>query len=107
MVDFGCDFWPRHHATMVEQATAGWTAEEIIQAYLTENGEEFLMMRPEGFNLVAYVLPGALIAVGATLLARHLYRAHRVAVGGEVDIDVGLSDDERRLLENELEDLET
>ncbi|MFB3111271.1 MAG: hypothetical protein ACE10G_04485, partial [Gemmatimonadales bacterium] len=48
MVDFGCDFWPRHHATMVEQATAGWTAEEIIRAYLTENGEEFLMMRPEG-----------------------------------------------------------
>ena len=110
MVDFGCDFWPRHHATMVEQATAGWTAEEIISAYITENGEEFLMMRPEGFNLLAYVLPGALIAVGATLLARHLYRAHRLAaagaVGGEMDIDVGLSDDERRLLENELEDLE-
>ncbi len=111
MVDFGCDFWPRHHATMVEQATAGWTAEEIIRAYVTENGEEFLMMRPEGFNLLAYVLPGSLIAVGATLLARHLYRAHRLAaagaVGGEVDIDVGLSDDERRLLEEELEDLET
>ncbi len=111
MVDFSCDFWPRHHATMVEQATAGWTAEEIIRAYVTENGEEFLMMRPEGFNLLAYVLPGTLIAVGATLLARHLYRAHRVAaagaVGGEVDIDVGLSNDERRLLENELEDLGT
>ncbi len=110
MVDFVCDFWPRHHATMVEQATAGWTAEEIVLTYVTENGEEFLMMRPEGFNLLAYILPGALIAVGATLLARHLHRAHRLAaagaVGGEVDID-GLSDDERRLLENELEDLET
>ena len=110
MVDFGCDFWPRHHATMVEQATAGWTAEEIVRAYVTENGEEFLMMRPEGFNLLAYILPGALIAVGATLLARHLHRAHRLAaagaVGGEVDID-GLSNDEQQLLEDELEDLET
>ncbi len=111
MVDFVCEFWPRHHATMVEQATAGWTAEEIVRAYVTENGEEFLMMRPEGFNLLGYVLPGALIAVGATLLARHLYRAHRVAAAGaageEVDIDVGLSNYERRLLEDELEDLET
>ena len=111
MVDFNCDFWPRHHATMVEQATAGWTAEEIVRAYVTENGEEYLMMRPEGFNLVAYVLPGALIVLGATFLARHLHRAHRVAAagadGGEVGIDGGLSDDERRLLEDELEDLET
>ncbi len=69
------------------------------------------MMRPEGFNLLAYVLPGALIAVGATLLARHLHRAHRVAAAGAtgaaVDIDVGLSDDERRLLADELEDFET
>ena len=96
---------------MVEQATAGWTAEEIIQRYVTDNGEEFLMMRPEGFNILGYVLPGALIAVGATFLARHLHRAHRVAaagaVGGQVDVDLGLSDDERRLLEDELGDLET
>ena len=51
------------------------------------------------------------IAVGATLLARHLHRAHRVAAaaatGAAVDIDVGLSDDERRLLQDELEDFET
>jgi hypothetical protein len=106
MVDFSCDFWPRHHATMVEQATAGWTAEEIIRAYVTQNGEEYLMMRPEGFNLLGYILPGALIAVGATLLARHLHRAHRVAEAGAAEIDVGLSDDDRRLLQDELEDLE-
>ena len=58
---------------------------------------------------MAYVLPGTLIAVGATLLARHLYRAHRVAAAGAVggEVDVGLSDEERRLLENELGDLDT
>jgi cytochrome c-type biogenesis protein CcmH/NrfF len=96
---------------MVQQATAGMTAEEIIQAYVTEHGEEFLMMTPEGFNLVGYVLPGTLIAAAGTLLALFLHRAHKVAAvasasGADVEIDVGLSEDERRLLEDELHDLE-
>lgn len=111
-VDFSCGYWPQHHADMVEQATAGMTAEEIIQAYVTEHGEEFLMMRPEGFNVVGYVLPGTLIAAAGTLLAMFLYRAHRLAAAtsgasdGDAEVDTGLSEDERRLLEDELQDLE-
>ena len=111
MVDFSCGYWPEHHATMVQQATAGMTAEEIIQAYVTEHGGEFLMMTPEGFNMVGYVLPGALIAAGGTLLALFLHRAHKVAVastatGVDMEVNVGLSADEKRLLEDELHDLE-
>jgi cytochrome c-type biogenesis protein CcmH/NrfF len=110
MVDFSCGYWPEHHASMVQHATAGMTAEEIIQAYVTEHGEEFLMMTPEGFNLVGYVLPGALIAAGGTLLAMFLHRAHKVAAvasaASGVEVDVGLSEDEKRLLEDELHDLE-
>ncbi len=70
------------------------------------------MMRPEGFNVVGYVLPGTLIAAAGTLLALFLYRTHKVAAlragasGGDAEADVGLSEDERRLLEDELQDFE-
>ncbi len=109
-----CSFWPGHHATIVEQATAGMTAEEIIQAYVAKNGEEFLMAPvAQGFNLLAYVLPGTLILVTGALLALFLRREQRVvavaavASGPGLDGDAGLSDDERKLLEAELQDLET
>lgn len=107
-----CSFWPGHHATIVEQATAGMTAEEIIQAYVTKNGEEFLMAPvAQGFNLLAYVLPGTLIIGTGTLLAFFLRREQRViavaAAASGLDVDAGLSDDERKLLEDELQDLET
>ena len=112
-VDFSCGFWPALHATMVERATAGMTAAEIIEAYVTENGEEFLMMRPEGFNVLGYVLPGVLIAAAGSLLALFLHRAHKVAVAGAaasasgLGADSGLSREEQHLLESELQDLET
>ena len=107
-----CSLWPGHHATIVEQATAGMTAEEIIQAYVAKNGEEFLMApAAHGFNLLAYVLPGTLILVTGALLVLFLRREQRVvavaAAGPGLDVDAGLSDDERKLLEDELQDLET
>ena len=109
-----CSFWPGHHATIVEQATAGMTAEEIIQAYVAKNGEEFLMApAAQGFNLLAYVLPGTLILGTGALLAFFLRREQRVVAVAAVgsgpgpDVDARLSDDERQLLEGELQDIET
>ncbi len=105
-----CSFWPGHHATIVEQATAGMTAEEIIQAYVAKNGEEFLMApAAQGFNLLAYVLPGTLMLGTGALLVFFLRREQRVvaAAGPGLDVDAGLSNDERQLLEDELQDLET
>jgi len=107
-----CGLWPVHHATIVEQATAGMTAEEIIQAYVAKNGEEFLMApAAQGFNLLAYVLPGTLIIGTGVLLAFFLRREHRVvavgASGPGLGMDARLSEDERQLLEDELQDLKT
>lgn len=107
-----CGVWPGHHATIVEQATAGMTAEEIIQAYVAKNGEEFLMAPvAQGFNLLAYVLPGTLIIGTGAVLALFLRREQRVvavaATAPGLDVDAGLSDDEQQLLEDELQDLET
>ncbi len=65
----------------------------------------------QGFNLLAYVLPGTLILGTGALLAFFLRREQRVvavaAVGPGLDVDARLSDDERQLLEDELQDLET
>ena len=64
-----------------------------------------------GFNLLAYVLPGTLIIGTGALLVFFLRREQRVvavaAAGPGLDVDAGLSDDERKLLEDELQDLET
>ena len=65
-VDFSCSLWPQHHADIVQQATAGWTADEIIAYHLDNYGVEYLMApAARGFNLVAYLLPGTLIVTEA------------------------------------------
>ncbi len=109
-----CGLWPGHHATIVEQATAGMTAVEIFLAYVAKNGEEFLMApAAQGFNLLAYVLPGTLIMGTGALLAFFLRREQRVVAvaaagpGPGPDVDARLSVDERQLLEDELQDIET
>lgn len=109
LTDFTCGFWPAHHATIVEQATAGMTAEEIINAYVNEHGAEYLMApAAEGFNLIAYIMPGAFIATAGAFLALYLRRSHRVAVavGVEVDASTGLSAEEQAILVEELKSLE-
>lgn len=105
LTDFTCGFWPKHHATIVEQATAGWTAEEIINAYVSEHGMEYLMApAAEGFNLIAYVLPGTLIAAVGVVLAMFLKRSHRaVAVAASSAAVPGvISDDAQAVLDAEM-----
>jgi hypothetical protein len=105
LTDFTCGFWPRHHATIVEQATAGWTAEEIINTYVGEHGREFLMApAAEGFNLIAYVLPGTLIAAVGVVLAMILRRSHRevAVVAAAAGPSVAISDDAQARLDAEI-----
>ena len=114
-VDFSCGFWPGHHADIVQQATAGWTAEEIIATYLETHGQEFLMApAARGFNLIAYVLPGTLIAITGTLLTLYLRRVSRVATAhgpeisaGEAAGPTGLSPEAEGMLAEELKKLDT
>ncbi|MFQ5550301.1 MAG: cytochrome c-type biogenesis protein CcmH [Gemmatimonadales bacterium] len=67
--DFTCPLWPTTHPQIISMVESGKSAQEVIDAFVAENGEEVLMApRAEGFNVMGYVLPGALIAtVGAAL----------------------------------------
>ena len=112
-VDFTCGSWPQHHADIVQQATAGWTADEIIAFHLENYGQEYLMApAARGFNLVGYLLPGSLILTVGALLVLHLRRTTRLAVAsatqGEINglmADSGISDEDSKLLEEELQSL--
>jgi cytochrome c-type biogenesis protein CcmH len=113
-VDFSCSLWPQHHADIVQQATAGWTGDEIIAYHLDNYGVEYLMApAARGFNLVAYLLPGTLIAIVGTLIALYLRRTTQVAlVGGpavdnaDLPRDRSLSEEDAGLLEEELQHLD-
>ena len=112
-VDFTCSLWPQHHADIVQQATAGWTGDEIIAFHLENYGQEYLMApAARGFNLVGYLLPGSLILTVGVLLVVHLRRTTRLAVAsspqGEMTgsmADSGLNDEDSKLLEEELQSL--
>ena len=110
LTDFTCGFWPNHHATIIEQATAGQTAEEIVNAYVNEHGAEYLMApAAEGFNLIAYILPGALIATVGAFIALFLHRSHQAAavVTAGVPVDpAGLSQESEAILAAEMKGLD-
>lgn len=68
--DFSCQVSPAMHRDIMALVAGGYDAEEILDAFVNVYGERALMApTKEGFNLLAYVLPGAAIAVGAVVLA--------------------------------------
>jgi cytochrome c-type biogenesis protein CcmH len=84
--DFSCQVSPSMHRDVMALVDGGYTAEEIIEAFEDVYGERVLMApKREGFNLLAYVLPGTAIAAGAVVLAvmlRRWRRAPRAVVAG-------------------------
>lgn len=78
--DFSCQVSPSMHRDVMALVDGGYTAEEIIAAFEEVYGERVLMApKREGFNLLAYALPGAAIAGGAVVLAVVLRRWRRAA----------------------------
>ena len=70
------------HRDVMALVDGGYTADEIIEAFENANGERVLMApKREGFNLLAYVLPGTAIAAGAVVLAVMLRRWRRAPRG--------------------------
>ena len=78
--DFSCIYSPELHQEVVGLCTAGSSPDEVIAAFVAKHGESILLAPPtEGFNLLGYLLPSALVvsvggALGFLLLRRHRMR---------------------------------
>ncbi len=80
--DFNCTYSPGLHRQVVTLAEEGKTAQQIIDAFIAQYGQEVLMAPPKsGFNLfVGYLLPPVVVLVAAGLLIVMLRRWTRAAV---------------------------
>jgi cytochrome c-type biogenesis protein CcmH/NrfF len=109
--DFTCGTSPAMHREIVAQVEAGKTAQEILDGLIAEHGEMVLMApKKEGFNLLAYFLPGAAVVTVGSILLWFLWkgreRAAAVRAAERVDLS-GLSAEDRKRLESELANLES
>jgi cytochrome c-type biogenesis protein CcmH/NrfF len=79
--DFTCTTSPAMHQQVLALETAGKSGQEIVDAFVAENGVSILMAPPRhGFNLAGYFLPGALILAAAVVLVLVLRRWTRSAM---------------------------
>lgn len=78
--DFTCSVSPAMHRDVMRLVEGGYTADEILDAFVATYGEVALMApRKEGFNWVGYFAPGVAMATGATVLTLLLLRWRREA----------------------------
>ena len=68
--DFSCQVSPAMHRDVVALVQGGYSAQEIIDAFVNVYGDRVLMApRKSGFDLLAWVTPGiAVLVVGALLV---------------------------------------
>jgi cytochrome c-type biogenesis protein CcmH len=68
--DFSCQVSPAMHRDIMALVSGGYTTTEILDSFVSVYGERALMAPPRtGFNLLGYIMPGIVIAVGAVVLA--------------------------------------
>lgn len=78
--DFTCQVSPAMHRDVLALVQGGYSAQEILDAFVNVYGERALMAPPpEGFNRLAYLLPVMAMAVGAVVVAVILRRWSRSA----------------------------
>lgn len=112
--DFVCGFWQPLHAEVVSMVQQQMSAEEIVSAYVSKYGQQYLMAPPtRGFNLTGYFLPGVAMSFVAAAMLWVLKR--RSAIGETVTgaaaavpsgVDSDLSDEELARLDAEMRELE-
>jgi cytochrome c-type biogenesis protein CcmH len=73
--DFSCQVSPAMHANVIALVQGGYSAQEIIDAFVSSYGERVLMApKKSGFNLLAWFTPGVAVVVGGVLIAAWLRR---------------------------------
>jgi cytochrome c-type biogenesis protein CcmH len=73
--DFSCQVSPAMHRDIISLVEGGYSAKEIVAAFVTTYGERALMAPPrQGFNLAGYIVPFAVLAAGSVVLTVVLRR---------------------------------
>jgi len=73
--DFSCQVSPAMHRDVISLVEGGYSAQEIIDAFVQTYGERALMApTKQGFNLAAYFLPFVALGAGAVGLVTFLRR---------------------------------
>lgn len=68
--DFSCQVSPAMHRDVMALVQGGYSAQEIIDAFVQTYGERVLMSPGKaGFNLLAWVTPGFALVVGGVVVA--------------------------------------
>ena len=81
--DFSCQVSPAMHRDVMALVAGGYTAQEILDAFVNAYGESVLMAPPkQGFNVLGYIVPGIAVAATGVVLAVILRRWHTAAPAG-------------------------
>jgi cytochrome c-type biogenesis protein CcmH len=76
--DFSCQVSPAMHRDVMGLVEGGYSAQEILNAFVNTYGERVLMSpKRSGFNLVGWFAPGVTVLVGAGIIARVIVRWRR------------------------------
>ena len=79
--DFSCQVSPAMHRDIISLVEGGYSAKEILDAFVNTYGESALMApKREGFNLAGYIVPFAVLAMGSVALTVFLRRMQNRAV---------------------------
>lgn len=107
--DFSCQVSPSMHRDVMSLVSGGYTAQEILDAFVGVYGERVLMAPPAtGFNLLGWLAPFVVLG-GGTLLVTALLRNWRrtprpVAASRTVSRTADASDDELARLDAAIRD---
>ncbi len=73
--DFSCQVSPAMHRDVIELVKGGYSAQEIIDAFVNVYGQRALMApKTSGFHLLAWLTPGTALVVGGVALSMLLRR---------------------------------
>lgn len=99
--DFSCQVSPAMHRDVMALVEGGYSAQEILDAFVQTYGERALMApKREGFNWAGYFMPFAVLAAGSAALVvvlRRMQRRAPAAVVAGIGPRLGTDDEIARL----------
>jgi cytochrome c-type biogenesis protein CcmH/NrfF len=76
--DFSCTYSPAMHKEVLHLAGQGKTAQQIIDEFVAQYGQQALMSPPrKGFNLAGYFVPSIVVLIAGIVLFVRLRRSTR------------------------------